>query len=291
MAEGMIYKALSGFYYLWDHGREVCCKARGKFRKDGVTPLVGDRVTYSLSGASGTIDEILPRKNEFIRPPVANVDCMVLIVSTTIPAIDPYLLDRMIFIAELNGCEPIIVFNKCDEGVDEDMVSLYEKAGFTVICTSAEKGDGIETLRKAISGRVCAFSGNSGVGKSSILNRLCPSLSLPTGDVSEKLGRGRHTTRHVELFPLDDGTMVADTPGFSSFEIDMMDLKHDTDVAGAFREFAPYLGNCRYRDCAHVKEDGCGILQAVQEGNISPSRHESYIRIKEYVKTIKHWQA
>jgi ribosome biogenesis GTPase len=291
MAEGVITKALSGFYYV--HGPDgICrCKARGKFRQVHLIPLVGDRVLFSVgSDGSGTVDAILPRRNQFVRPPVANIDVMVLFVSAVLPVTDPFLLDRMIFIAELSGCTIILCFNKCDMDIDQDLFTLYARAGFLVIRTSAESGEGIDVLRREITGKICAFSGNSGVGKSSVLNALEPNLHIPVGEVSERLGRGRHTTRHVEFFPLGDGTFVADTPGFSSFDIDLMNLQADTDAAAAFREFGPYLGQCRYADCAHLKEDGCAVRAAVDAGQISRSRYDSYVKIKEYLSTLKPWK-
>ena len=291
MAEGVIAKALSGFYYVHSESGIYCCRARGKFRKEHVTPLVGDRVEFAPSaGEDGVIDAVLPRRNVFVRPPVANIDVMVLFASSAIPVTDPFLLDRMIFIAEISNCETIICFNKCDLGFDSALFDLYTAAGFPAIRTSADSGEGIETLRERISGKVCAFAGNSGVGKSSVLNALQPDLGIPTGDISEKLGRGRHTTRHVEFFPVGNGTFVADTPGFSSFDIDMMNLSADTDAAAAFREFAPFRGGCRYADCAHLKEEGCAVRAAVQEGEIAQSRYDSYVRIREYLRTLKPWE-
>ena len=290
MADGVIIKALSGFYYVHGEAGVQCCKARGRFRKEHVTPLVGDRVVYTPAAGNGTVDEILPRRNEFVRPPVANIDVMVLFASAAVPVTDPFLLDRMIFIAELSGCETVICFNKCDAAFDHALFDLYTAAGFPVIRTSAENGEGIDALRARIAGKICAFAGNSGVGKSSVLNALEPTLEIPVGEVSERLGRGRHTTRHVEFFPLGCGALVADTPGFSSFDIDLMHLSADTDAPSAFREFRPYLGRCRYADCAHLREDGCAVRAAVEDGKISRSRYESYTKIREYLKTLKPWE-
>ena len=291
MPEGVITKALSGFYDVHGPDGVYCCKARGKFRQARLIPLVGDRVAFTaLADAKGTMDDILPRRNQFVRPPVANIDAMVLFVSAVLPVTDPFLLDRMIFIAEHNGCETIICFNKCDMEIDQALFDLYRNAGFPVIRTSADSGAGIETLRSAIAGKICAFAGNSGVGKSSVLNALRPELQIPVGAVSERLGRGRHTTRHVEFFALGQGTFVADTPGFSSFDIDLMHLQAGTDAADAFREFRPYLGLCKYGDCAHLKEEGCAVRQAVEAGQIGQSRYDSYVKIKEYLNTLKPWK-
>ena len=225
MAEGMILKALSGFYYVDDGTQLFACRGRGKFRHEKVTPLVGDRVLFTpLEHGSGSLDGILPRKNEFQRPAVANVDQLVIIVSQAVPATDPFLIDRVISIAERRGCDSVICVNKWDLVPGEDLYQIYTSAGFTTLKVSAETGEGIEELRQVISGKVSAFTGNSGVGKSSILNALEPGIALQTGEISEKLGRGRHTTRHVELYRLSGGALVADTPGFSSFDTDRMEL-------------------------------------------------------------------
>ena len=219
-----IIKALSGFYYVQTPDGVVECRARGRFRKEGVSPLVGDFVRISRSGKSGTVEEILPRKNSFIRPAVANVDLLVLLASCAIPQTEPFLIDRVLAIAGQQGVEPLICVNKNDLEPGASLAGIYERAGFRVIVTSAETGEGMDELHAAISGKLSAFTGNSGVGKSSILNKLCPELHLAVGEVSEKLGRGRHTTRHIELYALGDDTFVADTPGFSSFDTERMDL-------------------------------------------------------------------
>ena len=290
MAEGMILKALSGFYYVDDGTQLFACRGRGKFRHEKVTPLVGDRVLFTpLEHGSGSLDGILPRKNEFQRPAVANVDQLVIIVSQAVPATDPFLIDRVISIAERRGCDSVICVNKWDLVPGEDLYQIYTSAGFTTRKVSAETGEGIEELRQVISGKVSAFTGNSGVGKSSILNALEPGIALQTGEISEKLGRGRHTTRHVELYRLSGGALVADTPGFSSFDTDRMELCRKEELEGCFREFAPYLGKCQFTGCSHVKEKGCAVLKAVEAGAIQPSRHASYIRLYDQAKQIPDW--
>lgn len=285
-----IIKALSGFYYVQTEGGVVECRARGKFRKEGVSPLVGDFVTISRSGKSGTVEEILPRKNSFIRPAVANVDLLVLLASCAIPQTEPFLIDRVLAIAGQQGVEPLICVNKNDLEPGEGLAGIYRRAGFRVIVTSAETGEGIGELRAAISGKLSAFTGNSGVGKSSILNALCPELKLAVGEVSEKLGRGRHTTRHIELYCLGNGTFVADTPGFSSFDTERMDLVLKDQLQYAFSDFAPYLGKCQFQDCAHLKEPGCAVRAALERGEIEPTRYESYKRLYEMAKEIKPWE-
>ena len=289
--EGIIFKALSGFYYVDCGGGTVTCRARGKFRHEKVKPLVGDRVEVTAQAdGSGTVDAVLPRKNEFQRPAVANIDLLVVVASGAIPITDPFLIDRVVAMAERRGCESVICFNKWDLEQPADLYKTYCRAGFPTLRVSAETGEGVEELSRLISGKVCAFTGNSGVGKSSILNALEPTFQLQVGDVSEKLGRGRHTTRHVELFRLKNGTVVADTPGFSSFEEEDGVGCAPEELQYAFREFAPYLDRCRFVGCAHVKEKGCAVLEALAAGEISPTRHASYVRLYEQAKEAPEWE-
>lgn len=288
---GRIIKALSGFYYVdTGTGEPVPCRGRGKLRHQKATPLVGDRVEITaLEDGTGMVDAILPRQNQFSRPAVANIDQLVMVCSGAIPVTDPFLIDRMAAMAEWKGCEPLIVFNKCDLVRVDELAGLYRAAGFPTLQVSAETGEGMDALAAAIGGKVSAFTGNSGVGKSSILNALQPGFSLQVGEVSEKLGRGRHTTRHVELFPVAGG-WVADTPGFSSFDVEQVEAIPKGELAAAFREFAPYLGQCRFQGCAHVKEQGCAVREALAEGRIAPSRHKSYVRLYEQAKEIPDWE-
>ena len=293
MMTGTIIKALSGFYYVQPEGETelVMCRARGKFRHTGRSPLVGDRVEVTaLEPGKGIVDEILPRKNWFSRPAVANMDQMIVIVSAAIPVTDPFLIDRVVSIAENAGCEPVICINKCDLDPGDELFSIYTGAGFTTLRLSARTGAGMEELARIVSGKVNVFTGNSGVGKSSILNALEPGFAIPVGAVSDKLGRGRHTTRHVELFPLKGGGMAADTPGFSSFDTDQDEVQRKETLAQSFREFRPYLGQCRFVGCAHVKEKGCAVLKAVRNGDIAPSRHASYVRLYEQASRYKDWE-
>ena len=290
---GTIFKSLSGFYYVETETGTIECKARGRFRLMNMSPLVGDKVSITITEAEkckGTIEEILPRKNEFIRPSVANIELMVIIASNAIPATDPFLIDRVTAIAEYNDCECIICINKCDLKSGEGFYEIYSRSGFKTICTSAVTGEGIDTLSNIIAGKICAFTGNSGVGKSSILNAIDPDLEIKVGEVSQKLGRGRHTTRHVELFRLGNGAIVADTPGFSSFDTEAMDLVLKENLQFAFHEFAPYIGKCQFNDCSHTKEKGCAILEAMERGEIQPTRHSSYIRLYEHAKKTKQWE-
>ena len=290
--EGIILKGLSGFYYVdGGDGRLIACRGRGKFRHQKLTPLVGDRVVFTpLEGDSGILEEILPRKNQFRRPAVANIDQLVVIASGAVPVTDPFLIDRVVSIAEGRECEPIICINKCDLDAAEELYRTYLRAGFTTLRVSAETGEGIDRLAAVISGKASAFTGNSGVGKSSILNALEPGFRLQVGEVSEKLGRGRHTTRHVELYRLSSGAIVADTPGFSSFDTEEMELRPPEELQHTFREFAPYLDRCRFTGCAHIKEKGCAVLAAVKAGEISQSRHDSYMRLYQQAKEVPEWQ-
>ena len=291
MREGVIIKALSGFYYVQTDEAVLECKARGRFRLDGTSPLVGDRVRCSLDAAGrGRIDSVMERRNFFIRPAVANIDALIFVAANVNPVTDPFLIDRVSVIAEEADCELILCVNKTDLDPGEELEQIYRAAGYPVILTSAGTGRGVEELRAAIRGKVCAFTGNSGVGKSSLLNRLAPGLSLKTAEVSEKLGRGKHTTRHVELFDIGEGTRLADTPGYASFELEMMKIIPKEELAADFRDFRPYLGACRFPDCAHRREPGCAVTAAVREGRIAPSRYRSYERLYELSAQHKSWE-
>ena len=288
--QGVIIKALSGFYYVKTESGTVECRARGRFRLDGTSPLVGDRVEISLdANGKGRVDKLLPRKNFFIRPAVANIDLLIAVASEVNPVTDPFLIDRVTAFAEHMGCEVLICINKSDAARVSRLRDIYATSGYRVIETSAVTGEGVEELRGCIAGKVCAFSGNSGVGKSSLLNALEPGLGLETGVVSEKLGRGRHTTRHVEIFPAG-GAFVADTPGFASFDMEQLPPIPKEELQFCFPEFGPYIGKCRFDDCAHLKEPGCAVREAMDEGKINASRHLSYARLYEISAKYKEWE-
>lgn len=288
--QGVIIKALSGFYYVKTETGTVECRARGRFRLDGSSPLVGDKVEISLdAGGKGRVDKLLPRRNFFIRPAVANIDVLIAVASEVNPVTDPFLIDRVTAFAEHMGCEVVICINKSDAGRPGRLREIYRTSGYPVIETSAVTGEGVAELRAAIAGKVCAFSGNSGVGKSSLLNALEPGLGLETGDVSEKLGRGRHTTRHVEIFPAG-GAYVADTPGFASFDMEQLPPIPKEELQYCFPEFRPYIGRCRFDDCAHLKEPGCAVREAMEQGRIHKSRHESYERLYEVSAKYREWE-
>ena len=289
-AEGRIVRSISGFYDVVLPEETVTCQARGILRKDGMTPLTGDMVRITRQKGKGMIQEVLPRKNSFVRPAVANVDALLIFAANVNPVTEPFLIDRVTAIAGNKGVESILCVNKTDLDEAEELCRIYTHAGFRVIATSAQTGAGIEELREALQGKLTAFTGNSGVGKSSVLNRLCPDLALPTGEVSEKLGRGRHTTRHVELFALDSSTFVMDTPGFSSFDTDQMDVILKESLQYAFPDFGRYLGACQFHDCSHRKEPGCAVRAAAEHGEIEPSRYDSYLRLYEKAALYKQWE-
>ena len=287
---GRIVRSISGFYDVSTPEGIITCRARGNLRRGQAIPLTGDMVEISEEKGKGMVEKILPRKNRFVRPAVANVDALVVFAANVNPVTEPFLIDRVAAIAGSQEVPVYLCVNKCDLDPAVDLVKIYQNAGFPVICTSAETGEGIEELQRLLKGKITAFTGNTGVGKSSILNRLCPELSLATGEVSEKLGRGRHTTRHVELYALGEDTFVADTPGFASFDTEQMDVILKEDLQYAFPDFAPYLGGCQFNDCSHRAEPGCGIRQAVEDGKVEKSRYESYLRLYEQYSQIKLWE-
>ncbi|MDD5953809.1 MAG: ribosome small subunit-dependent GTPase A [Firmicutes bacterium] len=289
-SEGRIIRSLSGFYEVRTGTGTVTCRARGSLRRESQIPLTGDLVSISIERGKGMVERILPRRNSFVRPAVANVDALVVFAANVNPVTEPFLIDRVAAIAGDQEVPVYLVVNKCDLDPARELIRIYTHAGFPVIAASAETGEGIGQLWELIRGKLVAFTGNSGVGKSSILNRLCPALQLPTGEVSEKLGRGRHTTRHVELYDLGEETYVADTPGFSSFDTDQMDVMLKENLQYAFPDFGPYIGDCQFHDCSHRKEPGCAVRAALDAGAIEPTRYDSYLRLYEKANQIKVWE-
>lgn len=287
---GRIVRSLSGFYDVQTEKAVITCRGRGSLRKNNDTPLTGDMVEITVEGGKGMVERILPRKNRFIRPAVANMDALVVFAANVNPVTEPYLIDRVAAIAGDQEVQVIICINKCDMDPAVDLRKIYQNAGFSVISASAETGEGVEQLRALLMGKFTAFTGNTGVGKSSMLNRLCPELNLPTGEVSQKLGRGRHTTRHVELFAIAADTYVADTPGFASFDTEQMDVILKDNLQYAFGDFAPYIGNCQFHDCTHRSEPGCAVRQAVETGKLEKTRYDSYLRLYEKSSQIKDWE-
>lgn len=243
-----------------------------------------------LGNEEGVIERILPRRNFFTRPSVANIDQLVIIASGAIPKTDPFLIDRVTAIAALKGCQVLILLNKCDLDPASQLYNIYSASGFPILRVSAETGEGMEALKPLIAGKLSAFTGNSGVGKSSILNTLDPSFSIKVGEISTALGRGRHTTRHVELHRLSCGAEVVDSPGFSSFESEELGLELKRRLPDTFLEFGPYLESCRFTGCSHTREKGCGVLEALKRGEIQRSRHESYLRLYNELKPLQDWQ-
>ena len=284
-----IVKGIGGFYYVRTAEGIVECKAKGSFRKMKIKPLAGDYVSLTIhENAQNTIDEILPRKNSLIRPPVANIDQLVIVSSMVTPAPNTYVIDKLCAICEFKKIEPIILFNKTDLVDGEALAHLYRHAGFVSFAVSAKTGLGLDELKALLKGKTTVFTGNSGAGKSSILNAIEPSLQLETGEVSEKLGRGRHTTRSCDIFEVCDGEVV-DTPGFSSLEIERLEAVLKEDLPFCFRDFDPHYYHCRFTSCAHIGEKGCAVCAAVERGEIAASRYESYRFMYEEIKHLKEW--
>lgn len=287
---GIILKGIGGFYYVDTAVGLVECKARGKFRIRGGKPVIGDRVTVQMQeDGTGYLMSMEPRRTQLLRPAVANIDQLLIICSAAPPCTEPFLIDKITAIAANKNMDAVIVINKTDLNPGERFYEIYTKAGFTVHRVSAVTGMGLDALREQLKGRISAFAGNSGVGKSSLVNALYPEFHAEVGAISRKIERGRHTTRHVELLPLPDGGYLADTPGFSAFYTEKMDLVYKEELQYAFREFEPYLNQCQFTGCAHVKEKGCAIRAAVERGEIAPERHDSYCKLYESVKDIKEW--
>lgn len=290
-SQGRILKGIGGFYYVETFDGMVECRARGAFRNQEMTPYVGDNVIieYDSKTMTGVVDTILARKNFLVRPAVSNIDKLYIVCSTVLPQPNLLNIDKLTAVAVHNGIEPIIVISKTDLDSAQQLVSIYEKAGFTVFETSVNSDDGAEAVKKSLSGCVSVFTGNSGVGKSTLINQMFPELKLKTGEVSMKLSRGRHTTRHVELFPLESGGYLADTPGFSSIDFEGYAVIKKDEVVHCFPEFAKYIGDCRFPDCSHVGESDCSVKTAVANGFIAPSRYESYCALFKEAEKIRDW--
>jgi ribosome biogenesis GTPase / thiamine phosphate phosphatase len=291
MIQGLILQGIGGFYSVETADRIYECRARGIFRKNGITPLAGDLVNISVGpDGTGAIEEILPRRNFLFRPPVANLDQLVIVVSSCEPSPNFLNTDRTIAMALDKGIEPILVFTKSDLMPVEPLQEIYSATGIRCFGVSCKTGEGVEDVKRILPEKITAFTGNSGVGKSTLLNCMFQDLNLQTGEISRKLGRGRHTTRKVELLKLENGGYVADTPGFSSITLEKNHVLDKKNLPHCFPEFIPYLGQCRFSSCSHTCEKGCAVLQAVQEGTISRSRHESYVAMYRELDGIKEWQ-
>lgn len=286
--KGIITKGIGGFYYVEVANAIYECKARGIFRKNKISPLVGDVVEISINeNAENTIDTILERKNSLIRPPVSNIDNLLIVVSTIDPKPNYYVIDKLIAIAEHKHIEPYIIISKTDLSSYSEIVSNYKDAGINLIILDNE--DSYDKIKEIMRDKISAFTGNSGVGKTTLLNKLDNSLNLSTGAISDKLGRGRHTTRQAQLFRVCGGYVI-DTPGFSSLDFEKVEIIKKDELSYCFREFKEYLGTCKFTSCSHVNDKGCSICQAVKEGKISQSRHNSYIQMYNQAKELKEWE-
>jgi len=282
MQNGIIIRGIGGFYYVLSDGNVYECKARGVFRKEKITPMVGDNVCIEVKNGKGSITEIMPRKNSLVRPPVANIDTLCLVIAAAAPEPNLRLIDKMLVYAEKSGINAVICINKTDLGSRDDIVEIYEKAGYPVICVSAGTKTNMEALHKIMDGKVTAFAGLSGVGKSSLLNILTDA-GMETGNLSQKIERGKHTTRHVELIKANNG-FVFDTPGFSSLEVP--DMSED-ELETCFPDISRFSDGCKFRGCSHIKDSGCAVRQAVDDGNIALSRYESYSEMRENLRKRK----
>lgn len=298
MMQGTIIKGIAGFYYVKVEDEVYECKARGKFRKEGLMPLIGDAVSIEVdysnqdthySYKQGSIVEIAERKNKLVRPPVANVDQGIVVFAVTYPQIHLDLLDRFLIMMEIEGIKPYIILNKIDGTKKEDyeyIVEGYQKSGYEVLCVSAKAGIGLTELKTVLKDKISFFAGPSGVGKSTLLNTLEPHLKLQTGDVSEKIKRGKHTTRHVELLPFSEGGYVLDTPGFTSLQFETID---EDELKYYFPEFKPYEGECKFNGCSHIHEPKCAVKAALDEGMLFKPRYDNYVTYYNQLKEARKW--
>lgn len=289
--KGVILKGVGGFYYVEVSNNIIYeCKARGIFRKNDVKPYVGDSVIISISDDSFCmIEEILPRKNELIRPPISNIDQLIIVSSVCDPSPSTIIIDKMIALAVNKGIKPIIVITKTDMPHEEKLKKIYETAGIRIIEFSSKDLRNLGDIKDLLHGKISAFTGNSGVGKSTLLNCIDKDLLLETSSISSKLGRGKHTTRSVELFRICDSTYAADTPGFSTVDIERYEKIDKNEIQYCFEEFKPYLNTCKFTSCSHTCEKGCAVIEAVKSGDIDESRHDSYVYMYNEVKDIKDW--
>ncbi len=284
--DGIIIKSIGGLFFIESSDIIYECKARGVFRKNGISPSVGDRVNFD----NGVITEILPRQNYIIRPPLANLDQLIFVVSVTEPAPNLLILDKFIAVAEYQNIKPVIVLTKVDLESYDEILDIYNRAGIEIYVIDYNDKNSVEKVRILLKDKISAFTGNSGAGKSTLLNEVCGDFDIATGEISKKLGRGKHTTRHSELYKLPWGGYIADTPGFSTFETNKYNIIKKEELAECFTEFLQFSGECKFRDCSHTKEKGCKVIEAVENGIIPKTRHESYCSMYEEAKLIKEWE-
>lgn len=288
MLNGIVVKAYNSYYYIQSGNKIVTCKLRGRFKKERFSLIVGDEISYTLTGPDkGIIEEILPRRSMLKRPMVANVNQVVLTFAAVNPDINPSLVDRFLVIAEFSELDIIICINKVDlTDIDSltNLVDRYKQIGYKVLTTAAKTGTGIDELRELLYGKISVFAGPSGAGKSTLLNTIQPGLELTTGEVSHKIGRGKHTTRFAELLPLAGGGFVVDTPGFSFTEFTDIEQAHLMDY---FPEIAKVAPDCKFNTCLHYKEPQCAVKQAASDGRIHPDRYQSYLEILTEIKESK----
>ena len=288
--QGVVIKGIGGKYGVACEGEILRCRASAKIKHQKNLLAAGEYVELRLTDDGGYITERLPRRNGLIRPAIANIDQLVILCSQAPPVTDPYLIDKVTVVALYQGIQPIILLNKSDLHESGDLFDAYQKAGFPVVRASAVTGEGIDEITDLLAGKISAFTGNSAIGKSSILNRIDSRFGLQVGDMSEKIARGRHTTRHVELFRLDNGGLVADTPGFSTFDAVRMEKLTKENLQQYFPEIDRFFAQCRFTDCKHIKEPGCVVREAVERGEIARSRYESYRMLYEEVAAQKLWK-
>ncbi|MBU5254704.1 ribosome small subunit-dependent GTPase A [Tissierella praeacuta] len=291
MINGIIVKGIGGFYYVRTKSDIVECRARGVFREEKLTPLVGDKVRIRISDEDNTgyIEEIYPRTSKLLRPPVANITQAIIVMSIKGPDINPWLLDRFIIMAEHENLDIVICINKSDLAEEKalDLKSIYKNIGYKVINTSIVTGEGIDELKELLNNNISVFAGPSGAGKSSLLNTVNENFKLETGNVSFKTKRGKHTTRHIELLELHDNTFVLDSPGFSSLNIDF--IEQEIELKNYFREIYKYGDKCRFISCLHKNEPNCEVKKQVEEGNIRKERYENYLLFLEEIKNIRRY--
>ena len=288
--QGVVIKGIGGNYDVACEGQILRCRASAKIKHQKNLLAAGEYVELRITDDGGYITERLPRRNGLIRPAIANIDQLVILCSQAPPVTDPYLIDKVTVVALYQGIQPVILLNKSDLHDSVDLYHAYQKAGFPVLRASAVTGEGVEEVKAMLAGKISAFTGNSAIGKSSILNRIDSRFGLQVGDMSEKIARGRHTTRHVELFQLDNGGFVADTPGFSTFDAVRMEKLTKENLQQYFPEIDRFFAQCRFSDCKHIKVPGCVVREAVEQGEIAKSRYESYCMLYEEVAAQKLWK-